>query len=115
MTKSLNEDVIQNELENSVFFRKNRTIGYSEESTENNIRSERSNERTLERTKIRHTFDIFKDQLESLYSIQLEDIQNKKSKKKLGEMVQAALDLYIQKRSNEANNERSDERPNEQI
>lgn len=115
MTKSLNEDVVQNELENSVFFRKNRAFGSSEKSTENNIRSERSNERTLERTKIRHTFDIFKDQLDSLYSLQLGAIRDHKTKQTLGDMVQAALDLYIQKRSNEASNERSDERPNEQI
>jgi hypothetical protein len=115
MTKSLNEYVVQNELENSVFFRKNRRFSSEEKSAENNYCSERSNERTLERIKIRHTFDIFKDQLESLYSIQLEDMHNKKSKKKLGEMVQVALDLYIQKRSNELTNERSKERPNEQI
>ena len=105
MAKSLNEKAIQNELENSVFFRKNTSSDSEEKLTEINHPVQRSNERTVERTKIRHTFDIFKDQLDSLYSIQLESIREQRTKQTLGNMVQAALDLYIQKRSNECPNE----------
>ena len=62
---------------------------------------ERTNEGTPERTfkqkreKIRHTFDIYKDQLIALQVIQLERVQAGKKKPKLGRMVADGIDLYL--------------------
>jgi len=62
---------------------------------------ERPNERPMERTfkqkreKIRHTFDIYKDQLISLQMIQLVKVQAGKKKPKLGKMVAEGIDLFI--------------------
>ncbi len=60
----------------------------------------RNNERSLERTKIRHTFDIFKDQLASLHRIQFsrEEVFGKRDL--LGALVQEALDMFITKERN---------------
>lgn len=69
----------------------------------------RSDERTVERTpertneptnkpvreKIRHTFDIYKDQLMALQIIQLEAVQIGKKKPKLGRMVSKGIDLFL--------------------
>ena len=69
----------------------------------------RSDERTVERTinrspertfkpkreKIRHTFDIYKDQLIDLQVIQLEKVQAGKKKPKLGKMVSDGIDLFL--------------------
>ena len=63
--------------------------------------NERSNERLNERPskrkreKIRHTFDIFRDQLVALQMIQLEKFQAGKKKPKLGKMVAEGIDLFI--------------------
>ena len=76
---------------------------------ENNQDQKRSNDRTTERSnerfnerpfkqkreKIRHTFDIYKDQLISLQMIQLEKVQAGKRKPKLGRMVADGIDLFI--------------------
>lgn len=110
MVKKLNEQIVRNELENSVFFRKNNSSesqGDTPIKRTNEPTLERSNERTEQRIKIRHTFDIFKDQLVSLHSLQLKTIQEKNYKPKLGDMIQEALDAYIQKKLNEPCNERS--------
>ena len=65
---------------------------------------ERSNERTMERTnvplrqnrvRIRHTFDIYQDQLVALQGIQFEKVQAGKKKPKLGKMVSDGIDLYL--------------------
>lgn len=66
---------------------------------------ERSNERTLVRTtvrstkqnreKIRHTFDIYRDQLVELQGIQFEKVKAGKKKPKLGKMVSDGIDLYL--------------------
>lgn len=77
----------------------------------------RSNERTTEyekdRVKIRHTFDIYDDQLGMLHQIQLEAVQAGGKKPKLGDMVQEALSDYFKKRKIHRDNERTDERPTE--
>src|SRR5688500_18310378 len=63
--------------------------------------NERSNERFNERPpkqkreKIRHTFDIYRDQLVALQIIQLEKFQAGKKKPKLGKMVAEGIDLFI--------------------
>jgi hypothetical protein len=63
--------------------------------------NERSNERSnarpvkVKREKIRHTFDIYRDQLVALQMIQLEKFQAGKKKPKLGKMVAEGIDLFI--------------------
>lgn len=67
----------------------------------------RSNDRTFERPiertykpkreRIRHTFDIYKDQLISLQMIQLKRVQAGKKKPKLGKMVSDGIDLFLNK------------------
>ena len=52
---------------------------------------------TIQRLVIRHTFDIFQDQLVDLKLLQIEAMQQKRRKRKLGQMVQLALDQYIKK------------------
>jgi len=75
--------------------------------------NERSNERTVERTvernRVRHSFDIWQDQLLRLSEIQAERFSQTGRKPKLGELVQEALDAYIakeRKRTNVRTNER---------
>lgn len=77
----------------------------------NEAKNERPTERTFERKHegsivqknaspserlvIRHTFDIFQDQLVDLKRLQIEAMQQRRRKRKLGQMVQQALDQYI--------------------
>jgi len=61
---------------------------------------QRNNERSLERTKIRHTFDIFKDQLASLRRIQFSREEVFGQRDLLGALVQEALDMFITKERN---------------
>jgi len=86
--------------------------------------SERSNLRTNERTKIdqnlrekiRHTFDIYADQLRAMQLLQLEAVRAGKRKPKLGDMVQEALDTFLKKQSQRKRTfERTNEPPDEQI
>jgi hypothetical protein len=49
------------------------------------------------RIKVRHTFDIYQDQLLALQAVQLEAVQRGKKKPKLGDMVQKAIDSYLKK------------------
>jgi len=93
--------------------------------------NERSNVRTVvrnkERLKVRHTFDIFQDQLRELHTRQLKAVRDGEKKPKLGELVQQALDLYIGNKNpteryginndqtNDKTNERSNERTTGQI
>jgi hypothetical protein len=61
--------------------------------------SERTNVRTnkiKERIKIRHSFDIYQDQLFDLQALQLAFLRKGKSKMKLGVMVQEAIDMYLE-------------------
>jgi hypothetical protein len=67
---------------------------------------------------IRHTFDIFKDQLNALQTIQLEAVTTGLDKPTLGELIQQALDEYLQRRSrkkstNDPYSERATERSDE--
>jgi hypothetical protein len=69
----------------------------------------RTNERTNERERVRHSFDIWQDQLLGLSEIQAERFSRAGRKPKLGELVQEALDAYIakeRKRTNVRTNER---------
>jgi len=80
---------------------------------EDNPDQKRSNERTLERPnertivhmfkqkreKIRHTFDIYRDQLIDLQRIQWERVQSGKKKPKLGKMVSEGIDLFIKQQA----------------
>jgi hypothetical protein len=91
------------------------TISKTENSLSLVMHSERKNERTNERPNvqmnersnvqsdesdltrvvIRHTFDIFQDQLIDLKRLQIEAMQQRRRKRKLGQMMQQALDKYI--------------------
>jgi len=139
MTKKLNEQAIQNELEQSAFFREIKSLDSSVDDNSHSKPSpslstnepaidanndetkhrtpERSNERTEERIKIRHTFDIYEDQLVALHTLQLISLQTKNFKPKLGELVQDALDKYLasQEPDYERSNEQTNKRENEQI
>lgn len=59
--------------------------------------NERTKEQTNERTKIRHTFDIYEDQLFRLQEIKLELRRQGKKRPRLGDLVSAALDQFIKK------------------
>lgn len=51
--------------------------------------------RTNERTKIRHSFDIFQDQLFELRDLAYERQRGSLQKVPLGDLVQEALDIYL--------------------
>ncbi len=71
---------------------------------------ERSNERPGERMQVRHSFDIWQDQLTALAEIQSQRFTATGRKPKVGTLVQEALDAYIaahSKRTNERSNERT--------
>ncbi len=65
--------------------------------------SERMNERSFvrtndapnERAKVRHSFDIYQDQLLRLSEIQSHIYRESGKKPKIGELVQQALDTYL--------------------
>ena len=68
-----------------------------------------TNERTTERNRVRHSFDVWQDQLLGLSEIQAERFSRSGRKPKLGDLVQEALDAYIakeRKRTNVRTNER---------
>lgn len=119
MKKVLDTEFIKNELEGaSLFFSppsgksKKRLSESKKETTQRT--NERSNvptfERTKQRSKIRHTFDIYEDQLYSLKEIQLRKERESGEKVLLGGLVQRALDKLIE---SERNNERSNVGTNE--
>ena len=62
--------------------------------------------RTNERTRVRHSFDIYTDQLVALADIQTTIFRRTGRKPKMGELVQEALDIYITQ-SDERSNERT--------
>jgi hypothetical protein len=66
----------------------------------NEVPMERRIEVTLQRTKVRHTFDIFKDQLAALRKIQLEREELFGKRSLLGDLAQEALDMFITKQRN---------------
>lgn len=105
-----------NPLSDSPFFEKSATplpqvqIEQNQDQKRSNDRTferpnERSNERLnerspkLKREKIRHTFDIYKDQLIELQRIQWERVQGGKKKPKLGKMVSEGIDLYTKQQA----------------
>lgn len=72
--------------------------------------AERTNGRTNERAKIRHSFDVWQDQLHALAEIQTRRFRTSGVKPKMGELVQEALDAYIRQQQKQATvrtNERS--------
>ena len=71
-----------------------------------------ADEHKKSRIKTRHAFDIFQDQLRSLQKIQLEAVQANERKPNLGEMVQEALDAYLQIRENDRAIGQTSEREN---
>jgi hypothetical protein len=75
---------------------------------QNNERSdERTEKRTSGRMRVRHSFDIYQDQLLSLKEIALHRQKTTGERALLGDLVQEALDTFIK------TNEQTDERSNE--
>ena len=66
-------------------------------------------ERESERTKVRHSFDVFRDQLLDLGDFQQALARVQGTKPRLGDLVQEALDNYIKVRRNQRTNQRSDD------
>lgn len=64
-------------------------------------------EPTVERTKVRHSFDIYQDQLLTLTELQTKVFRATGRKPRISDMVQEALDAYL------SNNKRKDIRTNE--
>ncbi len=88
----------------------------TEERTNEQLQ-EKENERTAEiataqseRRTIRHSFDIYADQLQALGRIQLAHWTESGKKPKMGALVQEALDAYIQAQSRPKTNEETNER-----
>src|SRR3712207_5628212 len=78
--------------------------------TANEPPTERTNEPSSQRRKVRHTFDIFDDQLLSLKEITIERQRTGGNRVLLGDLVQEALDRFI---TNARNQQRTVERPTE--
>jgi hypothetical protein len=80
-------------------------------SRKNGRTFERTNERHRERIRVRHSFDVWQDQLHALTELQAHAFSATGRKPKLGELVQEALDAYIakeRKRTNVRTNERTE-------
>lgn len=61
----------------------------------NDRTDEQTSLRTIERATVRHSFDIYRDQLMALGEIQMDIFKRTGKKPKLGPLVQDALDRYI--------------------
>lgn len=73
--------------------------------------NDRSHERVDDRARVRHSFDVWRDQLQALAEIQAQRFVRTRRKPKLGELVQEALDAYIA-RQKEQLSVRTNERTN---
>jgi hypothetical protein len=62
--------------------------------------TERSSDRTVERKKVRHSFDVFEDQLTTLEEIQHKAKKANGKKPSLGDLIQEALDKWIAEKLN---------------
>src|SRR3712207_4535265 len=120
MKKVLKNDTIRNELkDSSAFFAHNKPHREDEKQEpvkapspvikdEQNVANETTNVSTLDATvqhsflrrKVRHTFDIYDDQLFSLKEITLTRQKRCGEKVLLGDLVQEALDMFITKERN---------------
>jgi hypothetical protein len=102
-TKVVNENHLQSSTGND----KSKTSETQPEKEINRI-NEKSNERTFERNtkryvkrnKIRHTFDIFADQLLSLREISIDEEKLTGERVLIGDLAQQALDMFISKHRN---------------
>ena len=84
--------------------------GRADPSPRNGRTFERTNDRHRERVRVRHSFDVWQDQLHALTELQAHAFSATGRKPKLGELVQEALDAYIakeRKRTNVRTNERT--------
>jgi hypothetical protein len=67
--------------------------------------NERTNERSNARPRVRHSFDIYQDQLLSLKEIAIKREETQGKRVLLGDLVQEALDRFItHERANERTN-----------
>lgn len=114
--KKLNTEQTLSELADSPFFREaherqeksGKAVSSKKRSASRETKKEPSKkrstvatvEKTNERTKVRHTFDIFSDQLMSLKKIQLEREEMFGKRYRIGDLAQEALDMLISKERN---------------
>ncbi len=77
-----------------------RTVIEKTKQPSNEATNERTKDRSHKREKIRHTFDIYKDQLLSLRQVTLEREAMFGDRVLLGDVVQEALDMFITKERN---------------
>jgi hypothetical protein len=118
--KTIDTTAITNELQGaSLFFqRPTPSALVDQEKTIQEVKNVRTNERTNVRTTendvaqtqkrvvVRHSFDVFEDQLLELQTLQLHAVKHGRKKPKLGAMVQRALDMYINFKKKETVNKR---------
>ena len=57
-----------------------------------------------QRRKVRHSFDIFEDQMSALENLQLAIAEHERKKPALGDMVQEAIDLYTKQKTKKLKN-----------
>jgi hypothetical protein len=121
--EEVEQELAQLEEQPEVAFSDMSSTQESEEAIESsNVRTndrtaEAANKRTTklaagpppERVRVRHSFDVYRDQLFSLTEIQTALFSKTGKKPKLGDLVQEALDAYIS-RHNDRTFERSHER-----
>lgn len=102
-------DMLENESKQPEQTNEGMNVHTNERSNEysNERIKEHTSERPKERTRIRHSFDVFQDQLDDLREIALQQQKATRKRVLLGDLVQEALDIFItaQKRTNERSNE----------
>lgn len=89
---------VQNNTEPTNEGRKERTNGRPNELV-NGRTDGRTKEQPIERAKVRHSFDVYKDQLLALNQLQAEAVLATGRKPGISEMVQEALDKYLSRGS----------------
>jgi hypothetical protein len=108
----LEEGRMRSELEDSAFFREARRAKEASESRPSHSEQpnpevtpermdkqtgERSSERNVERRQRRQSFDVFEDQVNALYEIQLKRAKGTAKKPLMGELAREAFDDFIKK------------------
>ncbi len=106
---------VEQELQHADDQRNERKNGRTEGQTNEQTNEEQAEALALapsqgERGAVRHSFDIYADQLQALGHIQLARWNANGKKPKMGTLVQEALDAYIQTQARPKTNEGTNER-----
>ena len=100
--KKLNITGVRNELEASAFFSPpvaKKSPAESSPRAQAQAPPVAAREQTMQRTKVRHTFDVFADQVTALKRIQLERKETSDERHRMGDLVQEALDAFFANQS----------------